>query len=255
MSEANPFSQQSDGYARARPDYPATLYDWIAEQCDHHRAAWDCATGNGQAAVGLAAHFDRVFATDLSEAQIAHAFPCPNVAYSVAPAERSGLPDRSVDLIAVAQALHWFDFARFWPEVQRVARPGAFFCAWGYAWMTTDRIVDDQLLRPFLEQLAPFWAPELQLLWDGYPDAALAGPFERIDPPAFAIERDWTLAELVDYLKTWSAYKQCQAEPAVVAALDAAVADVERAVAPDRRLRISMPLTVIAGRITGIAEP
>ena len=57
--------------------------------------------------------FDRVIATDASEKQIANAQSHETVEYRVAPAENSGIGSETIDLIMVAQALHWFDLDRF----------------------------------------------------------------------------------------------------------------------------------------------
>ena len=83
---------------------------------DRDALAWDVATGSGQAAVELAARFDRVVATDASAAQLASAEARPNVTYLHEPAERSSLDDASADLVTVAQALHWFDHRAFFAE-------------------------------------------------------------------------------------------------------------------------------------------
>ena len=116
MSWKDHFSHASDDYRRWRPGYPDELFAWLAAMAPSRAVAWDCATGSGQAAGGLAAHFARVVATDASAAQVAEAEAFGRVEYRVAPAEDSGLPDASVDLVTVAQALHWFEFERFFPK-------------------------------------------------------------------------------------------------------------------------------------------
>src|SRR5205823_14795537 len=112
-------------YRRFRPTYPPRLFEVLADWSPALRLAWDCGTGNGQAALALAEWFERVIATDRSPEQIAQATPHPGIDYRVAPAEDSGLADSSVDLVTVAQAVHWFDLHRFYAEVRRVARPRA----------------------------------------------------------------------------------------------------------------------------------
>lgn len=160
----NTFAQSPDRYAAARPLYPDALFEWIAGACGRHDAAWDCATGNGQAAIGLTRHFRQVEATDISAAQVGEAFAAPNVRYSAQPAERTRFADGSFDLVAVAQALHWFDYDLFWPEVRRVARPGALFCAWGYAWFRGPEAVNSLLLDPVARLVERYWASNNRIL-------------------------------------------------------------------------------------------
>jgi SAM-dependent methyltransferase len=157
------------------------LFEFIAALAPARRRAWDCGTGNGHAALGLAALFESVQATDASAQQIEHALPHPRVHYRVAAAEASGLSDRSVDLISVAQALHWFDLAKFYAQVRRVARPGCLLAVYGYAWFylsaQLDPLIDRWLLRP----IEPYWLPNLRLLWHGY--RTIEFPFEEIAEP------------------------------------------------------------------------
>jgi ubiquinone/menaquinone biosynthesis C-methylase UbiE len=126
------FSSVAGNYAAFRPDYPRELFQWLASVSPARSAAWDCATGNGQAAVGLAEYFKTVIGTDASADQIANATPHPKIRYSVVPAEKSGLTAQSMDLITVAQSAHWFDLDRFYSEVRRVLRPGGCVALWCY---------------------------------------------------------------------------------------------------------------------------
>jgi SAM-dependent methyltransferase len=245
------FAIDSSGYARARPRYPPALYDWILDHAPRREAVWDCATGNGQAARDLADHFERVFASDISTEQVARAAIQPNIDYRAAPAETSGYPDAAFDLITVAQALHWFDYSRFWPEVRRVARPDGFFCAWGYAWFSAPAEIDRRLVQPFREMIAPYWAANNQLLWRGYQPAEVEFPFAPLRPPPLVIELKMSARDLVAYLRTWSAYKLAvtneHLSAALAALMDSALSDVEA----DAPMEISMPLAVIAGHVRG----
>jgi len=70
---ADHFSATAAAYATFRPRYPDALFEWLAAIAPSRECAWDCATGSGQAASGLARHFEQVVATDPSAAQLAHA--------------------------------------------------------------------------------------------------------------------------------------------------------------------------------------
>ena len=202
------FSSASGGYAAYRPDYPAALFAWLASLCAERDTAWDCATGSGQAARGLAAHFGRVVATDASAEQIRHAEAHPAIDYRVAPAEASGLAARSVDLATVAQAAHWFDLPRFYAEAARVLKPGSVLALWGYGRMVLPDEMDAPFRRFYGQTVGPYWPPERALIDDAY--RSLAFPFAEIPSPALFIEVEWTLPRLLAYLSTWSAVRRYQ---------------------------------------------
>lgn len=197
------FSAVAADYARYRPGYPAELFAWLAQRAGGRRRAWDCATGNGQAAVGLAGYFDRVVATDASEAQIAHAEPSDRVEYRLAPAEASGLEPASIDVVTVAQALHWLDVDRFYAEARRVLTPGGLVAAWCYNMLEVEPRVNAIVGRYYSGVVGPYWPPERRLLEAGY--RTLPFPFAAIDPPAFYMHAEWDLTDLLGYLGTWSA--------------------------------------------------
>jgi SAM-dependent methyltransferase len=248
-TDRNTFAEQSAAYASARPKYPADLFRWISGQCEDRQSAWDCATGNGQAAVSLADDFAHVDATDLSAEQVAHALPHPRVRYSVASAEACGLPGGEYDLVAVAQALHWFRFEQFWLEVRRVARPNAFFCAWAYNWPETPLAVDQGLVTPFRALIQPYWASRNRIGWNGYRAEEVCFPFDRVPTPRLAIEVAWTLGQLVDYLKTWSAFKLSREDASARASLDDLLKRARSLVPAGEVIPIRMPLNVLAGRV------
>lgn len=198
------FSGHAADYSRYRPNYPASLFKALAAIAPDLESVWDCATGNGQAAPGLAEHFARVEATDASEKQIAAAVPHPKVHYSVARAEASGLSDHSVSMVTVAQALHWFDLPRFYAEVRRVAKPQAMLACWSYMHCRVSPGVDAAMARLYEGILGDaYWPPERKHVENGYRD--LPFPFTEMELPAFQLQMDWTLESYVGYLRSWSA--------------------------------------------------
>jgi SAM-dependent methyltransferase len=203
VSFADHFSGVSAAYAAFRPRYPDALFDALAALAPAREAAWDCGTGSGQAALGLARHFTRVIATDASDAQIAAATPHPRVTYRVAPAESSGLEDRSVDLVAAAQAVHWFDRPRFWREARRVLRPNGVVAVWTYGRFEVTPEIDRVVQRFYREVVGPFWPPERKLVEERY--KTLDFPFAELPAPELAIEGRLTLDQVAGYIRTWSA--------------------------------------------------
>jgi SAM-dependent methyltransferase len=200
------FSDTAASYAQFRPRYPEPLMDWLAGVAPGRALAWDAATGNGQAAVALAEHFERVVATDASAEQIANAPPHPRVEYRVERAEAGGLDAASCDVVTVAQALHWLEPRAFFAAAQRALKPGGVIAVWCYV---DPQLLDremDAALQEFAVVVKPHWPPERTITDDGY--RSLAFPFAEIDAPAFELEMTPTLAECVGYLRTWSATRR-----------------------------------------------
>lgn len=198
------FSGHAGIYREARPTYPPELFAWLAQQTPDTELAWDCGCGNGQATVALAEHFARVVGTDPSAKQIAQAQPRAKVEYRVEPAERSGLADGSASLVTVAQALHWFDHARFYAEARRVLKPGGILAAWTYSDCATgDAAIDRIKDRLYIDITGPYWPPERVHVDTGY--RTLPFPFEEIAVPAFAMIADWNADHFLAYLRSWSA--------------------------------------------------
>ena len=201
MSFKDHFSRQAADYAIFRPGYPRELFDYLGSIAPGRQLAWDCGTGNGQAAVGLASVFDRVIATDASENQIANAEQHVRVEYHVAPAENSGIESETIDMIMVAQALHWFDLDRFYAEAQRVLKPDGILAASAYNLLQIEPAIDEVVNRYYYEVVESFWPPERKLV-EGFADLPFS--FHELDPPKFEMRASWNLDHLVGYLRTWS---------------------------------------------------
>jgi hypothetical protein len=242
----NTFTEAPESYAAARPRYPEELFEWIVLQCAERGVAWDCATGNGQAAVALSKLFRTVHASDVSPEQLSARFSAPNIVYSAQPAEETSFETATFDLVTVAQALHWFDFGRFWPEVRRVAKEGAFFCAWGYAWFAYPEEVEAELIQPARRLLEPFWAAENRILWNGYPDEAIALPFEQVSAPAFQLGVEHSVRSLIAYVRTWSAFKRARSDEDLAAALEQLLQRAEERLGSAYSFRASTPLSMVA---------
>jgi SAM-dependent methyltransferase len=200
------FSESAAAYAAFRPRYPAALFAWIAEQVADRGRAWDCATGSGQAAVGLAEHFREVVASDASVALLGEAEGHARVRYVACAAERAALRSGSVSLVTVAQALHWLELEPFYAEVRRVLVPGGLVAVWCYGLLELEGEIGEVVRRFEGEVVGPYWPPERALVDSGY--ATVPFPFAELAAPSFAIERRWTLAELAGYVGTWSAVRQ-----------------------------------------------
>ncbi|XP_057492379.1 uncharacterized protein LOC130777958 [Actinidia eriantha] len=210
------FDKQAEIYLDARPNYPKEWYSMLADRTTHHSLAWDVGTGNGQAALGVAEHYEQVIGTDVSEAQLKYAVPHPRVRYLHTPLSLSddelvnliGCEGR-VDLVTVAQAVHWFDFPRFYSIVTRLLRkPGGVFAVWGYNDIVVSPIFDPVMKR-FHDTTLPFWKPDIKHLFEGY--RTLPFPFESIglgsegEPMPLDIPKKLSFDGFLGMLRSWSA--------------------------------------------------
>lgn len=240
------FSPVAQHYRQSRPSYPPELFSWLAEACTGHALAWDVGAGNGQASVGLAEHFAKVLATDLSEAQIAQATLHERVEYRAAPADQSGLPEASTDLVTIAQALHWFAGDPFYTEVRRVLKPGGVIAAWTYGVAEIEGAAVAERLDHFYHHVVgPYWPAERLHVENGY--AELAFPFTPVTSPVLSIRLDWTLDELLGYCRSWSATARCTratgCDPVIALASELAAVWGP----PEQRRRVTWPIALRAG--------
>ena len=225
------------------------LFAWLAKQAPARKLAWDCATGNGQAATALAEHFSRVFATDASHEQIRHAARKENVTYRVEPAERSSLADRSVDLLMVAQAYHWLDHETFLAEAGRVIKPAGLLVIGSYQLLCVNDGVDQTVRRLWGQILDGWWPTERALVDSGL--GGLSLPWPDIKAPSFEIAVHWRLTELLAYLGTWSAVQK-YAQRNKTDPLELISTELESAWGdPERRRRISWPVSLRVCRKPG----
>jgi SAM-dependent methyltransferase len=210
MAAKDNFSSGSDNYAKYRPAYPAVFFTYLNSLVEHKQNAWDCATGNGQIAYPLAASFEHVFATDISRSQIDNALQADNIFYSVQPAEKTRFENKKFDLIVVGQAIHWFDFDRFYSEVRRTAKENALLCVAGYGRIGINARIDE-LITTFYEQvIGGYWDKERKYIDENY--KTIPFPFNETPAPDFVNTQRWTLEHLIGYLNTWSAVKHFMRE-------------------------------------------
>lgn len=238
------FSRQAADYAKFRPRYPHELFHYLATVAPSNELAWDCATGNGQAAVALAEVFERVIATDASEKQITNAEPHPRVEYRVAPAEKSGIEPGTIDLVTIAQALHWFDLERFSTEARRVLKPEGVVAAWAYKLAHVTPSIDTVVNHYYTDIVGAYWPAE-RVLVEKFEE--LSFPFPEIAAPPFEMVAEWNAEHLIGYLRTWSATQRFMAanqrDP-----LEGVEEDL-RAAWGDQQRRVVWPLTVRVGRV------
>ncbi len=188
--------------------------------------------------------FERVIATDASEKQIAHAEQHPRVEYRTAAAEESSLDARSVDVVTVAQALHWFELERFYLEVRRVLKSQGLVAAWAYKLATITPEIDVVVNHYYTDVVGPYWPAE-RVLVEKFEELPFG--FDEIAPPRFEMVAEWDVEKLLGYLRTWSATQRFtsaeQRDPLE------RVAGALRGAWGNKLRRVVWPLTVRAGRV------
>ena len=243
------FSNVSALYASSRPGYPVEMIEYILSYIPEKDLAWDVATGNGQIAGLLAPHFKEIVATDISLQQIDNAIKKDNIQYKIERAEKSSLKDKSVDLITIGQAIHWFDFEAFNKEVYRVLKPGGIIAAIGYQLIEINKEVDEAIQKLYAGVLGNYWDPERIHFDDNY--MSISFPYEELPFPAFSSKYNWTFQQLINNLNTWSAVTRYKEKHGVDP-----VKELEPALAfawgnPEEKKEINFPIFGRFGRKRG----
>ena len=241
------FGKVAASYAEHRPSYPADLFQWLADICTTHENAWDCGAGNGQASIALANHFTNVYATDLSDSQIANARTHPRVDYRIAPAEASGLPSSCADLVTIAQALHWFDLEKFYSEVRRVLKPNGLIVAWTYGMIVITNDEANECLQHFYHHvIGPHWPSERHHVETGYRELHFS--FERINTPNVNMQVEWSANQLMGYLRSWSATARYHEATGIDPVDELSHQLVDTLTSSGELIEVHWPLSILAGR-------
>ncbi len=236
------FSENTKDYAEFRPTYTAALFEYLSDISPENKTAWDCATGNGQSAQELSKYFSQVLATDASASQIKQATKQQNIIYSVSIAEKTSIETGSVDLVTVAQALHWFDQEKFFLEVKRVLKPKGALAVWSYNLLNIRPDIDEVINHFYTETLESYWQPERRMVEQGYGEIRF--PFEQIETPGFVMKQEWNCSQLLGYLRTWSAVKEYKQENGIDP-----VAELSEEISvlwgdPEETLKVEWPLNI-----------
>ncbi|XP_010246243.1 PREDICTED: putative methyltransferase DDB_G0268948 [Nelumbo nucifera] len=215
---ADLFNVQAKQYSETRPSYPPELFQFISSKTPSHNLAWDVGTGSGQSAKSLAGIYKNVVATDTSQEQLAFASKLPNIRYqqtlpimSIDEVEQQVARQASVDVVTVAQALHWIDLPNFYQQVNWVLkRPHGVIAVWCYIEPEVSDSVDDVFWRVYRES-GPYWAPARKLVDDKY--QSIHFPFEPVEgtdhtgPFKFESNQSMNLDIYLTYIRSWSAYQ------------------------------------------------
>jgi len=241
------FSLHADKYAKYRPTYPLEFFNYLNSLVPNKQNAWDCGTGNGQVAFELSKTFDHVFATDISQSQIDNATKSDNISYSVQPAEKTNFKDQLFDLIIIAQAIHWFDFEKFYAEVRRTAEDNALICVVGYGRIEISENIDSIVGNFYENIIGKYWDKERKYIDENY--KTIPFPFYEMQTPSFVITLHWNLEQLIGYLNTWSAVKHFIKENSFNP-IDKLQGELEQYWEKEQAIEVRFPLLLRVGKIT-----
>lgn len=200
--EKDYFSSVSNEYQKFRPHYPPELFNFIYSHVKNFEAAWDCGTGNGQAAVELSKKFKEVTASDFSIKQIQHAFIRDNIQYHNLRSEETEFPDSYFDLITAAQSVHWFNFEKYFNEVKRTGKNGSIIAVWGYGLPEIEKEINILILNFYENILKDFWDERRIHVEKKY--KSIPFPFNEIPSPEFNMKTKWTFENFCGFIKSWS---------------------------------------------------
>ncbi|MEP7232294.1 MAG: class I SAM-dependent methyltransferase [Ginsengibacter sp.] len=239
------FSKQAESYAKFRPGYPDELFHFLFSLAAEKKAAWDCGTGNGQVAFQLAKQFDEVYATDISASQITNAVSKENIRYSKVSAEETAFSGNAFDMITVGQAIHWFNFEKFYKEVNRTLKPGGYIAVFGYGLLKIEKEIDLIITDFYKNTTGPYWDAERKYIDENY--ETIPFPFREIKAPIFNSECNWGLEAVAGFLNTWSAVqhyiKANNKNP-----VDSLVATLKNLWASNEKKDVSFPIFMRVGK-------
>ncbi|KAI5366287.1 Putative methyltransferase type 11, S-adenosyl-L-methionine-dependent methyltransferase [Septoria linicola] len=226
-------------YASFRPTYPNNLYQALLSFHQGPKTlCLDLGCGTGIASFPLARRFDRVIGTDPSAGMVSQAQKSIaeytgtmklNLSFQQASAEHSpSIQDGEVDCVTAAQAAHWFDYPKLWPELKRITRKGGTVAFWGYKdhvfpdFPAASEIMQDYAYNSHPDRLGSYWPqPGRSYVQDKLrviqPPEADWEDVQRVEyepglkgaesgEGTLFMKRTVTVGECKEYVRTWSSY-------------------------------------------------
>lgn len=170
MTVKKSYSERVADYVKSRPSYPKAIYDLLSGPIGLSRSAVvaDIGSGTGKFSALLLNYGCTVFAVEPDAPMMREAVREFSSQSRFRPirgfAERTTLPDSSVDAICVAQALHWFNSKSVRNEFQRILRSsGMYIFVWNEQ-RTKENDLLAELQTLLLRELPDYYsylAPEL----------------------------------------------------------------------------------------------
>lgn len=205
----NKFLHEPMRYADYRPQYPESLFEYLQTLTSKNSKVLECGAGSGQATIGLSSHFNYIISTEPSFELLLKAKPLSHVYYIQSSAEQLPIHSTSINLVCIAQAIHWFRLHDFYSEVKRVLKPGGVITAWCYNQSEIEPAIDKVINKIYVKiTSSQNLSRERQYLYEHY--QTLLFPFDRIPSPSFSITMSWNLMQLLGYISTWPSILEYQ---------------------------------------------
>jgi ubiquinone/menaquinone biosynthesis C-methylase UbiE len=201
----NPFAATDVGtfYDRGRPfHHPRTLARAMSLVGEARvERGLDIACGTGMSTIALREHAQDVVGVDVSPEMLRAARRASGVAYLFARAERMPFAAATFDAVTCCSGIHWFDQPRFFAELHRVLRPGAWVVLYDHYFM---RVRGTPLFREWIEELFARYPLPPRGAAVGDPRRAAAEGFDIVAEEAFDDDIEMTREEFADYQLTVS---------------------------------------------------
>lgn len=213
------FGHAAAEFERYRPEYPPTLFERIlaAVPADRRERTVDLGAGTGKATRALLPHFREVIAVEPDPGMAAKLKEdLPTVIVHNITAEDFSQPPSTVDLVTIANALHWMDAPRVFANVHGWLRPDAIFAVFDRPLPKTTPAIDDIMLAEMRGPWKPHRDERLgkKYVWEDQIRAA-AG-FELVDGKKFSYVIPMLPADFVGFWRSTSyasAYALTLADP------------------------------------------
>lgn len=199
----NEFQCNVDHYTKFRPSYPFDFVKYLSELTSSNQVVLDCGSGSGQNSLLLPKFFKKVIVLDILPDLLKKIPDLKNIYKICAAAEQLPLTSNSIDLICVAQALHWFNLENFYKEVHRVLRKNGTIAAWCYnKFITNDPNLDDIILKihKLLEHPAII-TPMSRYVHSEY--KTIYFPFQKIATQNYSMKANFDLSFTINYIETY----------------------------------------------------
>ncbi|ETO36166.1 hypothetical protein RFI_00896 [Reticulomyxa filosa] len=240
------FEGQSELYRMYRPRYPVTLLQHLAFTLESNGfpsekrdLAVDIACGSGQVTCSLARswkdaytskvtkeqyglNFKKVIGIDESTKQLEEATQMDNIEYRCENAYNMPFQENSVQLVTIAQGLHWFDHNKLMQQIHRILVKNGICAVLGYStpvFLRYDKYFHPAFKTYYEETLGSihppsdkrcYWNIDRRLLDHQYQQLSFDPPFDKkkMDRGMFYEHVHMNEHQLFGYFLTWSGYRQ-----------------------------------------------